>query len=572
MSLFSSSSKTSSTGSTTPTNPRPVTDSLIDFTKLINSLGTRDPQQYVTGPSNLQNAAFSMGAGIANRYGAQPSFGMGIPQGQGGLPQGQMFNAYGLTSKPQVNGGSRTGSPDTGVPGQTVGKREYGNTAASMYDSPGVTTSLPISGGQSSGGQSAGGLYGQAGIVPETQYDYAGYLQANPDVMQHYNSQIVTPRNQTQLAQVGTDYDNDGRISAEEFARYHYDRHGQSEGRAITQLGGQPATGGGGGGSIGGNFSGGGQQAPGYSAATGGINPLDMYGNATGGINPLALYGDAANMTRQGAGGPNTASTSLVDQTPQIDPVTRARASRGIQFSEPYENRYTDQVVDTTLANFDEFAGRQRAAEAAQAAGNNAFGGSRFGVQRAITEEQIARERASQESGLRFGAQDRAFSLGMQDAGMATQASAANAAAANQRAQAQAGMDFNRLLANMGASNDMSRFNAGQADTAQARQLAAAGQLAGIGSDAAGNERADLAMLAGLGEQERGINQQQSTADLQLMQLMAQLYGTMPYGLFSGQNSTQTQTGTSNPSVLSVLGSGAMGLGSLGWNPFGTGG
>ena len=45
MSLFSSSSKQTTTGTTSPTNPKPVTDSIIDFTKLIQSLGNRDPRQ-----------------------------------------------------------------------------------------------------------------------------------------------------------------------------------------------------------------------------------------------------------------------------------------------------------------------------------------------------------------------------------------------------------------------------------------------------------------------------------------------------------------------------------------------
>jgi hypothetical protein len=759
MSLFSSSSKQTTTGTTSPTNPKPVTDSIIDFTKIINSLGNRDPRQYVTGPSYLQNAAFSMGAGIANRY--------GVNAGSGFRPQ---------------------------TSGQPIGS---------------------IGGG-------GGTLYGAAGVVPEQQYDYAGYVNSNPDIRQHYQSTIVNPKTQAQLISVGADYDNDGRISEEEFGRYHYGAHGQGEGRSIPQVGGAQ-----GGASVGrpGNINGlvdvgggrmmqGGDGQPmvqagpnlaapgyGYEAATMQGNPVSQYQDAAAmtrnagmagpnlaqmaGLGPATMYNAsgqaqtgtynpsgpaatqgyaAANAGSQGynasgpagsqgygvtdagsqgynaAGAANvggygaqnasargyTADTISDDQRVQIDPVSRARASQGIQFSQPYENRYTDQVVDTTLAGFDEYAGRQRAAEAAQAAGNNAFGGSRFGVQRAITEEQIARERASQEAGLRFGAQDRAFGLGMQDAGTASQVSMANAAAANQRAQAQAAMDQQGLFANMdarnqagafgadasnrasmfnadsanqasqfganarnmaamdavgrqdaaaqfgagaantaaltnaaaqnqagmfgadaanrsaldfagrsdaagqfgagaantaamynagsqnqasqfgadafnragldfagrsdaagalganarnaasmdaasrmdqasqfnagsqnqfdltrfGAANDMSRFNAGQGDTALARQLAAGGQLGALAGDMANNERADLTMLAQLGGQERDINQQAATADLRLMELMAQLYGTMPYQLFQGENSTGTQTRKFTPSGL----------------------
>jgi hypothetical protein len=219
------------------------------------------------------------------------------------------------------------------------------------------------------------------------------------------------------------------------------------------------------------------------------------------------MYRNAADMTMSaGNAGANTARMANLGaasgygaaqigdgERVQIDPAARSSASRGIQFSQPYENRYTDQVVNTTLANFDEQAGRQRAAEAAQAAGNNAFGGSRFGVQRAITEEQIARERASQESGLRFGAQDRAFSLGMQDASTETQNSQFNAGKANKRAQAQAGMDFNRLLANMGAQNEAGAFGANAANSASQFNAGSRNQAGMFGADAANRSALDFA-------------------------------------------------------------------------------
>jgi hypothetical protein len=867
MSLFQSKSKSTTTGTTAPTNPKPVTDSLIDFTKLINSLGTRDPRQFVTGPSNLQNAAFSMGAGIAQRYG------IGVPQGQ---PQGQMqgqpqvnqrptnYNTpegqmggippvpqqpepqkvYGspppgqMGGKPQINqlptnyntpegqmGGippipqeaqpqREYSSPPPGQMGVQMGKPQYSsNTAASMYGSPGVTTSLPISGGQSSGGQSTGGLYGQAGIVPEKQYDYQGYLDANPDVMQSYNAKIVTPKEQANLRAVGADYDNNGQVNAEEFARYHYERHGKGEGRALTQLGGQmgggqaPQDGGGFQGGQGGQgFGGGPYAAPeiGYTAAQMGQNPNDVYRDATemargvgmagpnrgqlaslGRANTYGASGPAnvggynasgpANVGGYNASGPAQASGyNVTDAGSQgytaagaanvggynasrasaqgynaqdagsrgydaatigeaervrMGAASNASASRGSQFSQPYENRYTDSVVNTTLGNMDEMSGRQRAQEAADAARNNAFGGSRFGVQRAITEEQIARERASQEAGLRFGAQDRAFGLGMQDAGTASQVSQSNAAAANQMAQAQAMMDQQRLMANMdarnqagqfgaaagnqaamfnagsqntarqfgagaqnqanmfnaqaadaagqfgaqarnqaqmdavgrqdaagqfgaqaanvaglsnqaarnqagmfgadaanrsaldfsgrsdtagqfgadarnraamdftgrtdqagqfganarnqaqmdfagrqdtagqfnagaqnqfdlsrfGAANNMSQFNAGMDESSLMRALAASGQMGQLAGAQGTNERADLAMLSQLGNDERAINQAGATADLSLMQMMANLYGTMPYNLFTGQNTTGTNTVKDTPSTMSSI-------------------
>ena len=621
MSLFSGSTKSTSTGTQSPTNPTPVTNSIIDFTKLIASLGGQDPQKYVTGPSNLQNMAFGMGAGIAGRYG------MGVPQGQPGggyrgpvsgdpLGFGQTFGPNGpqmtggggmggAQGKAMVNGGARSGDPDVGMPGQTVGKKQYTNGPM-----PNETGFQPPASGQ--------GLYDRLGVQREPDLNPQQLAPGNyaPDqqLQEGWARVRGRPQDQAFIRSSGGDYDNNGTISEAEFYNWHRgtfnDRASYQPDVVNPQLpqtgtpqspGGQPVTGGQGGGNP---YA----SQVGYTAANMGNNPVAQYGEASDITRSVANSGgNFAQM--QGLGGANMYGPSgpanvggynaaQVGQTPQIDPVTNARASRGIQYSQPYENRYTDQVVDTTLANFDEQAGRQRAAEAAQAAGNNAFGGSRYGVQRAITEEQVARERASTESGLRFGAQDRAFGLGMQDAGMATQASMANAAAANQRAQSQAGMDLTRLMSNMGAQNDasqfganarnasqmdfvgradqagqfnagsqnqfdltrfaagndMSRFNAGQADTAMARRLAAGGQLGDLAGAQAGNERADLAALAALGGQEREINQQGATADLRLMELMAQLYGTMPYGLFNGQNTTGTQRGTNTPSAIESAG------------------
>jgi hypothetical protein len=527
MSLFSGKTKSTTSGTTSPTNPKPVTDGIIDFTKLIGSLGGQDPQQYVTGPSALQNSAFGIGAGIASRYGAQPA-----------------------SAKPQTNGGMRSGDPDT------MGGFK-----------PSISEPQPKSTVQNSG------LYNRLGVQPTASNgpEQLGPDNFTPDAGLRAGWQQVASRPQDQqfIRNSGGDYDNNGSISEAEFYNWHRSTFNDRSGYQPDALGGTPQ-------------AGGVPQTGGGMPQTGGVG----YSATGSGNNPNALYGDAARIAQGVAGaGANYAQggtlgpASMVGRT-EIAPVSNASATQGYRFSQPYENRYTDQVVDTTLANFDEYAGRQRAQEAAQAAGNNAFGGSRYGVQRAITEEQIARERASQESGLRFGAQDRAFGLGMQDANSVNQMASQNAAAANAQAMAQAQLDMSRNMTNAGANNqfaltqfgadnNMSQFNAGQGDAALARRLAASGQMGDLAGAMGNNERADLAMLAQLGEQERGINQQGATADLQLMQLMAQLYGTMPYNLFNGQNSTQTGTQTTNPGVLGILGAGAMGAGSLGWSPFG---
>ena len=493
MSLFSSSSKQKSSSTTTPNNPSAVEGGLIDFTKLINSLGNQDPRQYVTGPSSLQNAAFSMGAGIANRYGAQ----VGSNSGGGS----------GYTPQP-------VGTPQRVDTGQ--------------------------------------GLFGQNNINPSGTADYAAYVTNNPDVQGWYNG--LSEKDRRNISSV-TGGDGTGYLSPEQAGQYFWEQWGKSNNAQY----GSPTPFASSGGATGGAASGGINAAPGYG-----------YEAATGGFNPVQGYQDAAGMTaRVGNAGPNVVGNTALADGVEIDPVSKARATQGYKYADPYENRYIDNVVNTTLANYDENAGRLRAQEAAAAAGNNAFGGSRYGVQRAITEENLARERASQEANLRYSAQDRAFGFGMQDAGQANQVSIANAQAANARAQAQAQLEMTKQLANMQAENNMGQFNAGQADNWRNRQLASAGQLASIGTTAAANERADLTALAQLGTDERGISQQQATADLDLMKLMAQLYGTAPLGMLQGQTTNSTVKGTSDPSMASVLGSGLLAAGSLGWQPFG---
>ena len=674
MSLFSSTSKSTTTGTTAPTNPKPVTDSLIDFTKLISSLGKRDPNQFVTGPSNLQNAAFGMGAGIAQRYG------IGVPQGQMpgqmpgkpqinqlptnyNTPEGQMNTQVG---KPQINQvptnaytpeGQMSGIPPipqevqpqradgSPIPGQQMGKPQYSqNTAASMYGSPGVTSTTPITTGQ--GASQGGGLFERAGIqqTPDMgphQLTAQNYTP-DPALKAGWARVRAKPGDQNYIRSTGGDYDNNGSISEEEYYNWHRSQFNDRESYQPQTLAAQQATQAPQGGGQG--FSGGVSAAPGigYTPAQMGQNPNDVYRDATdmargaGMAGPnrgqLASLGQAntygasgpANVGGYNASGPANvggydAATIGDAERVRMGPASQASASQGIQFSQPYENRFTDNVVNTTLASMDEFSGRQRAQEAADAARNNAFSGSRFGVQRAITEEQIARERASQEAGLRFGAQDRAFGLGMQDAGMSTQVSQANAAAANEMARAQATMDMQRLMANMdarnqagmfgadarnraamdftgrtdqagqfgasarnqaqmdfagrqdtagqfnagaqnqfdlsqfGAANNMSQFNAGMDESSLMRALAASGQMGQLAGAQGNNERADLAMLSQLGNDERAINQAGATADLSLMQMMANLYGTMPYNLFTGQNTTGTSTQRFTPSTMSAI-------------------
>lgn len=110
-----------------------------------------------------------------------------------------------------------------------------------------------------------------------------------------------------------------------------------------------------------------------------------------------------------------------------------------------YMNPYLQKVVDTSLAGFDENAGRTRAMQAANMAKTKAFGGSRAGVREGITEELLSGQRSGLEAGLRSDAFNVGANLSSQDAGRRQQASTTNAQQAFAQAQAQAQADANRI-------------------------------------------------------------------------------------------------------------------------------
>ena len=109
----------------------------------------------------------------------------------------------------------------------------------------------------------------------------------------------------------------------------------------------------------------------------------------------------------------------------------------------------------------------------------------------------------------------------------------------------------------------MSQFNAQQQEAANARALQAAQLLMSGASEYGAGTRADLATLAQLGDQQRGIEQAYALAPLAQLQAMGQLSGMTPYDILVGRaiNSSGTTTGTmsgtnvtqTTPSLFSQL-------------------
>jgi hypothetical protein len=106
-----------------------------------------------------------------------------------------------------------------------------------QYQEPRAQPAQP----QNAFSQFASGSYGtqspaqQREAAAQQQTDqYQAYMDANPDLMQHYsNNNVANSPHLLGGGGAGADLDGDGTISPAEFGRYHYNTHGRSEGRAL---------------------------------------------------------------------------------------------------------------------------------------------------------------------------------------------------------------------------------------------------------------------------------------------------------------------------------------------------
>jgi hypothetical protein len=201
-----------------------------------------------------------------------------------------------------------------------------------------------------------------------------------------------------------------------------------------------------------------------------------------------------------------------------VSPVTATNASAaGILDNglDQYYNPFKSQVLNPVLADYDQQSGVTRAAQAAAAAKNQAFQGSRYGIQEANTEGQLARGRAATEGGLLNDMYGQATGLAEADTGRRQQVSLANAAAANQVAE----------------SN-------------QAAQLQKAAQYGALGTAAGTDARANLGLLSDLGATQTA----QENAQKQYPITFAQQAGSLLQGLNPADYIGHTVNSTGNTS------------------------
>ena len=174
-----------------------------------------------------------------------------------------------------------------------------------------------------------------------------------------------------------------------------------------------------------------------------------------------------------------------------------------------YQNPYTQQVIDTTLADLDRSRQMTLNRNADSAIGANAFGGSRQGIVEAETNRAFADQAARTAAGLRQGGFDRATSL--------------------------AGQDIGREIGNRA-------FQSGLFGNQLADQYSNLGLLANIGRQQQGLQQAGLDQAYNQFLDARGYGGQQ-------IGLLSSALGLMP------QQVSTTQTGRKETGAGDILGS-----------------
>jgi hypothetical protein len=178
-----------------------------------------------------------------------------------------------------------------------------------------------------------------------------------------------------------------------------------------------------------------------------------------------------------------------------------------------FMNPYMKDVVDTSLADYNQGAGYTRAENKLALAGDTTFGGSGGAIQTMLSNDALDRGRGTLAAGLRSGAYDRAASLAAQQANMNQQASLASG-----------------------------QFN----EQALSRQGDAATGMANIAGAQGADSRANIGTQADMGAILRQIAAARAGAPIATLGAESGLISGLPLDLFRGSNATGSLSGTTN--------------------------
>ena len=267
--------------------------------------------------------------------------------------------------------------------------------------------------------------------------------------------------------------------------------------------------------------------------------------NQSAGAYTGALQGTQAAMGYQ----PQQVNTGF-GYTPQQ--VNAGQAVGGIN---TYMNPYTQQVIDTSMADLERQRQTQMNALGAQATAAGAFGGSRQGVAEAQTNQGFAQQGGQLASQLRQQGFNTALGASQQDIANAMQANLANQQAGGRAAEFGQSTGLQAALANQ------------QAGLQGAQQrMGAAGQLGNLSSVGFGFGQQIGATQSQEGQRQQAMNQALIDAGKAQFggftgapQDALSTYLAALGGAQTGQQ-TQTSTSTSKPGLLQYL---SLGLGLL---------
>lgn len=267
------------------------------------------------------------------------------------------------------------------------------------------------------------------------------------------------------------------------------------------------------------------------------------------------VFGQAAGALTSGINAANAAASYKPQQvgtnfgyTPQN--VTAGQAYTGMA---NYQNPFTQQVIDTSMADLERQRQMQMAQMGAQATAARAFGGSRHGVAEALTNEGFANQGGQLASGLRMQGFNTALGAAQQDVANQLQAALSNQGAG---ARAQEFGQQQRLQAQMA--------NQQAAAQAAAQRAAAASALGNLSNLGFGMGMDLTRQQAAQGQQQQAMNQ--ALIDAAKGQYAgfagapAQSLQTFLAALGGSQTGQQTTTQTQRPGLFNYL---SLGLGAL---------
>ena len=272
-----------------------------------------------------------------------------------------------------------------------------------------------------------------------------------------------------------------------------------------------------------------------------------------------------------------------------------------------YMTPFRDQVLAAAMGDYDAEAGRRRAAQDLELAGQGAFGGSGAALTRSLTEGELARGRNSRLAGLldQMFAQGASLSAGDADRRQQASTAAAQLAQAREIEQAQLAQARDLEQARLGQARELELSRLGQArdferarlaqeggletarldqardlETARLSQTAEAarmqdalaraqlgqeGELARsrLGLDEAASRRADAEAQARIGAQLRAAEQARLSAPEQALARRIEMFSGLPLGLFQGsetnsqgqRNGTETTSGATLGEIASLVNS-----------------